>query len=50
VCSEQLGIDLDTEGIDFLNSKKSDFPHSSMTYFDMNNLGKLDFQPEVIIF
>ena len=50
VCSKQLWIDLDEESIDFLNSKKEEFPNSEVKLFDMNKLENLDFKPDVIIF
>jgi len=49
ICWEQLWIDLDKSSIKFLNSKK-EFKNSKITFFDMNKLENLDFQPEVIIF
>lgn len=50
VCSKQLWIDLDKESINFLNSKKDEFPNSEVKFFDMNKLEDLDFEPEIIIF
>ena len=50
VCSEQLWIDLDKEAIEFLNSKSNEFPRSKVIFFDMNKLGELDYEPDVIVF
>lgn len=50
VCKEQLWIDLDKKSIDFLNSKKDEFPKSEIKLFDMNKLENLDYKPDVIIF
>lgn len=50
VCSKQLWIDLDKESINFLNSKKEDFPNSEVKFFNMNKLENLDFKADVIIF
>lgn len=48
VAKEQLGIDLDKEASDFLNSKN--IPNSRITVLDLNHLQKLKFKPDVIIF
>lgn len=50
VCNEQLWIDLDKESIEFLNSRKEDFPNSKVKFFNMNKLKALYFKPDVIIF
>lgn len=50
VCSHQLGIDLDQESVDFLNSKKSDLPNSETRCIDMNKFEDLNYTPDVIIF
>ncbi len=50
VCKEQLWIDLDTESINFLNSKKNYFSNSRIQYFDMNQLENLNFKPDIIVF
>ncbi|NVP18165.1 methyltransferase domain-containing protein [Candidatus Gracilibacteria bacterium] len=49
VCLEQIGIDLDKESIELLNSK-SEFKKSKVIFFDMNKLEELDFKPDIIIF
>ena len=50
LCEQQIGIDFDKEGVDFLNTQ--DFPHSQIIEADMNYIDELDldFTPDVIIF
>lgn len=48
VASEQLGLDLDAEASELLNSKH--IPNSRIVVADMNEVQTLDFQPDVIIF
>ncbi|MFW5704362.1 MAG: class I SAM-dependent methyltransferase [Nanoarchaeota archaeon] len=48
VCKEQLGIDLDKKSIEYLNNKK--LKNSKIKYVNMNNLEKINFKPEVIVF
>lgn len=50
ICSEQLGIDLDSESVDFLNSHTEAFLNSRAKCMDMNMFGELDYAPDVIIF
>lgn len=48
VASQQLGIDLDKEATDFLNSKN--IPHSRIEVRNMNDLQTIDFTPDIVIF
>ena len=48
VAKEQIGIDLDKDSADFINTKK--WKASKIIVADMNNLQDIDFQPDVIIF
>lgn len=48
VAAEQLGIDLDREASDFLNTLH--VPHSRIEVRNMNELQHVDFSPDVIIF
>lgn len=49
VCAEQLGIDLDEEGANLLNSMP-EFSRSSIVVQDFNKATEIDFSPEIIIF
>lgn len=48
VCSEQLGLDIDQESIELLESKK--YKKSRIIHHDMNEALDLDFIPDIIIF
>jgi len=48
VCAKQIGLDLDAEGVDYLN--KLHFKKSEIYVQDMNEDFDFDFTPEVIIF
>ncbi len=49
VCSEQVGIDMDKEGAEYLNN--SPFcERSRIIVHDLNKLADIDFAPEVIVF
>ncbi len=50
VCSDQLGIDLDRESVEFLNSHRSELPKSTALCMDMNKFEELDYSPDIIIF
>ncbi len=46
VATEVLGIDIDTESINFLKEKG----YNDIIHFDMNHLSNLDYKPDIIIF
>ncbi len=46
VSNQVLGIDISTDSIKFLQ----DLGYQNITFFDMNDDQKLDFEPEIIIF
>ena len=46
VSREMLGIDIDKDAIDFLSQKGYD----NIVFYNMDNLGNLEFKPEVIVF
>ena len=48
VCSDQLGIDLDKDSVDYLNGKN--FKQSKIIHLDMSELNTIDYKPDVIIF
>ncbi len=50
VCKQQLWIDLDTESIEFLNSKWKEFKNSKIKYMDMNKIKSINYVPDIIIF
>lgn len=50
ICKHQLGIDLDQESVDFLNSHRDELSNSEARCMDMNTFGELDYEPDIIIF
>ena len=46
VSKEVLGIDIDKDAIEFLNREGFD----NIVYYNMDNLGNLEFSPEIIVF
>ena len=49
VCVEQLGVDMDKEGAEFLNGARW-CERSRIVVHDLNKLADIDFKPEVIVF
>ena len=48
IVKDQLGVDMDKEGIDFLNQK--DFKNSRIIFANLDNLQSLDYEPDIVLF
>jgi hypothetical protein len=46
VCKAQEGLDIDQEAMNYLHNAG----YNNISFFDLNKPGKVDFQPEVIVF
>ena len=48
IVKDQLGVDMDKEGMDFLNGKG--FKNSRIIFANLDNLQNLDYKPDIVLF